>query len=93
MDLLLVIRASLPPPRFFFFGKMASQLCSYRAKILANIIITDPNLRTYADIGFKAFGRKSVVLTGLLFSLELFAVRYAVPSETDLPPVAEHLKA
>ena len=88
MDLLHVIRASPPRDFFFFF-----QIFFHRAKILANIIITDPNLRTYADIGFKAFGRKSVVLTGLLFSLELFAVRYALPSEFDLPPVAEHLQA
>ncbi|KIJ45124.1 hypothetical protein M422DRAFT_29978 [Sphaerobolus stellatus SS14] len=46
----------------------------YTAKILARIITEDPNLRTFADIGYKAFGPKSTVLTGLLFSMELFAV-------------------
>lgn len=49
-----------------------------RAKILARIIATDPSLRTYADIGFKAFGRRSTVLTGSLFCLEIFAVRYVL---------------
>jgi len=46
----------------------------YTAKILAHIITEDPTLRTYADIGYKAFGPKPTVLTGLLFCLELFAV-------------------
>ncbi|GJJ08761.1 hypothetical protein Clacol_002980 [Clathrus columnatus] len=46
----------------------------YTAKILARIIREDPNLRTYADIALKAFGRRSRVFTGLLFFLELFSV-------------------
>lgn len=45
------------------------------AKILAQFIREDPSLRTYADIGLKAFGKKSTVLTGALFCLELFSVR------------------
>ncbi|KAF8585587.1 hypothetical protein K439DRAFT_1646593 [Ramaria rubella] len=49
-------------------------LTCYTAKILARIITADPKLRTYADIGYKAFGRRSTVLTGILFCLELFAV-------------------
>ncbi|KAF8508116.1 transmembrane amino acid transporter protein-domain-containing protein [Gautieria morchelliformis] len=46
----------------------------YTAKILARIIAVDPTLRTYADIGQKAFGRRSTMFTGLLFCLEVFAV-------------------
>lgn len=46
----------------------------YTAKILAQFIREDPSLRTYADIGLKAFGKKSTVLTGALFCLELFSV-------------------
>jgi len=47
------------------------------AKILARIILEDPRLRSYADIGRKAFGSKSIALTTILFCLELFAVRLA----------------
>ena len=50
-----------------------------RAKILAHIILDDPQLRSYADIGRKAFGPKSTSLTSVLFCLELFAVRFATP--------------
>ncbi|KAH7924856.1 hypothetical protein BV22DRAFT_1012389 [Leucogyrophana mollusca] len=46
----------------------------YTAKILARIILGDPRLRSYADIGQKAFGPKSTILTSALFCLELFAV-------------------
>jgi vesicular inhibitory amino acid transporter len=45
------------------------------AKILARIMISDPKLRTYADIGQKAFGPRSTVFTTFFFCLELFAVR------------------
>jgi vesicular inhibitory amino acid transporter len=44
------------------------------AKILARIILEDPRLRSYADIGRKAFGPKSTALTTIMFCLELFAV-------------------
>jgi vesicular inhibitory amino acid transporter len=47
------------------------------AKILAGIILEDPRLRSYADIGRKAFGPKSTALTTIMFCLELFAVRSA----------------
>ncbi|KAI5122591.1 hypothetical protein M0805_004807 [Coniferiporia weirii] len=46
----------------------------YTAKILAQIMADDPQIRTYADIGNKAFGQRSRVLTSSLFCLELFAV-------------------
>ncbi|KAG1757395.1 transmembrane amino acid transporter protein-domain-containing protein [Suillus lakei] len=49
----------------------------YTAKILARIILEDPRLRSYADIGRKAFGPKSTVLTTMMFCLELFAVSVA----------------
>lgn len=47
-----------------------------RAKILAHIILGDPKLRSYSDIGRKAFGRASVPWINALFCLELFTVRY-----------------
>ncbi|KAF7312363.1 Aa-trans domain-containing protein [Mycena indigotica] len=46
----------------------------YTAKILAGIILSDPRLRSYADIGRKAFGARSTVVISILFCLELFAV-------------------
>ncbi|KAG1728152.1 transmembrane amino acid transporter protein-domain-containing protein [Suillus paluster] len=49
----------------------------YTAKILAGIILEDPCLRSYADIGRKAFGPRSTALTTTLFCLELFAVSVA----------------
>ncbi|KAG1801426.1 transmembrane amino acid transporter protein-domain-containing protein [Suillus plorans] len=49
----------------------------YTAKILAGIILEDPHLRSYADIGRKAFGPKSTALTTIMFCLELFAVSVA----------------
>lgn len=58
-----------------------------RAKILARIIAEDPSLRTYADIGLKAFGQRSTVLTGLLFCLEIFAVRYVLHVDYSQAPL------
>ncbi|KAJ7085371.1 transmembrane amino acid transporter protein-domain-containing protein [Mycena belliarum] len=46
----------------------------YTAKILAGIILSDPRLRSYADIGRKAFGPRSTLVISVLFILELFAV-------------------
>ncbi|KAF8140795.1 transmembrane amino acid transporter protein-domain-containing protein [Mycena galopus ATCC 62051] len=46
----------------------------YSAKILAGIILSDPRLRSYADIGRKAFGPRSTLVISILFCLELFAV-------------------
>ncbi|KAJ7886674.1 transmembrane amino acid transporter protein-domain-containing protein [Mycena leptocephala] len=46
----------------------------YTAKILAGIILSDPRLRSYADIGRKAFGPRSTHVISILFCLELFAV-------------------
>ncbi|KIY45421.1 hypothetical protein FISHEDRAFT_49546 [Fistulina hepatica ATCC 64428] len=46
----------------------------YTAKILARIIIADPHLRSYSDIGRKAFGPKSMPIVSGIFCLELFSV-------------------
>lgn len=48
------------------------------AKILARFIIADPTVRTYADIGRKAFGKRSTHFVSLLFCLELFTVTVAL---------------
>ncbi|CAE6480983.1 unnamed protein product [Rhizoctonia solani] len=50
-------------------------LTCYTAKILARIILSDGRLRTYADIGQKAFGPRSNAFTSSLFCLELFSLR------------------
>ncbi|KII93498.1 hypothetical protein PLICRDRAFT_49538 [Plicaturopsis crispa FD-325 SS-3] len=46
----------------------------YTAKLLAHLILSDPRLRSYADIGRKAFGPRSSPFTSGLFFLELFAL-------------------
>ena len=46
--------------------------------MLARIIIADPTIRTYADIGRKAFGSKSTHLVSLVFCFELFTVAVAL---------------
>lgn len=51
---------------------------SSRAKILAHIILDDTKLRSYSDIGRKAFGPRSGPLISALFCLELFTVRYTL---------------
>jgi solute carrier family 32 (vesicular inhibitory amino acid transporter) len=48
------------------------------AKILARFIIADPAVRTYADIGRKAFGKRSTNFISILFCLELFTVTVAL---------------
>ncbi|KAH0838448.1 transmembrane amino acid transporter protein-domain-containing protein [Lanmaoa asiatica] len=53
-----------------FFGVITC----YTAKLLAHEILGDPRLRSYADVGRKAFGPKSSLLTNTLFCLELFSL-------------------
>ncbi|KIJ21596.1 hypothetical protein PAXINDRAFT_63380 [Paxillus involutus ATCC 200175] len=53
-----------------FFGVVTC----YTAKLLTREILLDPRLRSYTDIGRKAFGPKSSLLTNSLFCLELFSV-------------------
>ncbi|KAF9654342.1 hypothetical protein BDM02DRAFT_3085571, partial [Thelephora ganbajun] len=53
-------------------------LTCYTAKILARFIIADPAVRTYADIGRKAFGDWSTHFISLIFCLELFTVTVAL---------------
>ncbi|KAK0456237.1 transmembrane amino acid transporter protein-domain-containing protein [Armillaria borealis] len=43
-------------------------------KILAQIIRSDPRLRSYTDIGRKAFGPRSTGIISAIFCLELFSV-------------------
>ncbi|KAL6299652.1 transmembrane amino acid transporter protein-domain-containing protein [Sparassis latifolia] len=50
----------------------------YTAKILAHIILDDLRLKSYSDIGHKAFGPRSGPLINALFCLELFAVGVAL---------------
>ncbi|KAH9946778.1 transmembrane amino acid transporter protein-domain-containing protein [Amylocystis lapponica] len=53
-------------------------LTCYTAKLLARIILSDPHLKTYSDIGRKAFGRSSGPLISTLFCIDLFAVTVAL---------------
>ncbi|KAG9314517.1 transmembrane amino acid transporter protein-domain-containing protein [Chiua virens] len=53
-----------------FFGLVTC----YTAKMLAHEILDDHRLRSYADIGRKAFGPKSSLLTNTLFCLEVFSL-------------------
>lgn len=53
-------------------------LTCYTAKILARFIRADPAVRTYADIGRKAFGKRSRHFISILFCLELFTVTVAL---------------
>lgn len=46
----------------------------YTAKILARIVLTDHRVRSYSDIGRKAFGPKSMPFISAMFCLELFSV-------------------
>ncbi|KAF9452603.1 hypothetical protein P691DRAFT_660426 [Macrolepiota fuliginosa MF-IS2] len=49
-------------------------LSCYTAKILARIICADSRLRSYADIGRKAFGPRATGFISFMFCLELFSV-------------------
>jgi len=46
----------------------------YTAKYLASIVVSDPHVRTYADIGAKAFGVRSMPLVNFMFCFETFSV-------------------
>ncbi|CAL1696011.1 unnamed protein product [Somion occarium] len=46
----------------------------YTGKILARIILSDPKLRSYSDIGRKAFGPRSAPWISAVFCLELFTI-------------------
>ncbi|KAI0068476.1 hypothetical protein BV25DRAFT_1846580 [Artomyces pyxidatus] len=46
----------------------------YTAKFLAQVVITDPHVRSYADIGQKAFGPKSMPFVSFMFCFEIFSV-------------------
>ncbi|KAH9944456.1 transmembrane amino acid transporter protein-domain-containing protein [Epithele typhae] len=50
----------------------------YTAKILARIVLGDNTIRSYADIGRKAFGPRSMPLISAIFGLELFTVSVAL---------------
>ncbi|KAF8507056.1 amino acid transporter [Russula emetica] len=46
----------------------------YTAKFLAGVVISDSRVRTYADIGKKAFGVRSMPLVNFMFCFETFSV-------------------
>jgi len=46
----------------------------YTAKILARIILSDPRIRSYSDIGRRAFGPKATPIISMMFCLELFTI-------------------
>ena len=50
-------------------------LTCYTAKFLGKIVISDSRIRSYADIGLKAFGPKSATIISVIFCLEVFTVR------------------
>lgn len=66
---LLYVCLQVPSYTFWYF-------ISSSAKILARIILADPHLRSYADIGKKAFGPASTPFISGMFCLELFSVRW-----------------
>ncbi|KAF9535855.1 transmembrane amino acid transporter protein-domain-containing protein, partial [Crepidotus variabilis] len=49
-------------------------IACYTAKILAKVILSDPRIRSYSDIGRKAFGPVATPMISFMFCLELFAV-------------------
>ncbi|KAK9454733.1 transmembrane amino acid transporter protein-domain-containing protein [Dipodascopsis uninucleata] len=53
------------------FLVIAACVTLYTAKVLARCLDLDPNLQTYADIAYAAFGSSARLLTSILFSLEL----------------------
>ncbi|EAU92886.2 amino acid transporter [Coprinopsis cinerea okayama7 len=69
----------------------------YTAKILARIILSDPRLRSYSDIGRKAFGPRATGIISFMFCLELFAVTvvlvtlYADSLHTLIPAYSEDM--
>lgn len=46
----------------------------YTAKFLASIVVSDPCVRSYADIGQRAFGARSMPFVNFLFCFETFSV-------------------
>ncbi|KAG6813077.1 hypothetical protein H0H92_014136 [Tricholoma furcatifolium] len=62
----------------------------YTAKILAHAISSDPRLRSYSDIGRKAFGQSSMLVISLIFCFELFSVRFTPCSTTE--PFYNHVQ-
>ncbi|KAI0724468.1 transmembrane amino acid transporter protein-domain-containing protein [Cerioporus squamosus] len=59
----------------FGIGMLSEPLA---AKILARIVLEDPHIRSYADIGRKAFGPRSMPMISMIFGLELFTVTVAL---------------
>jgi hypothetical protein len=49
--------------------------------VTGRIILSEPHLRSYADIGQKAFGPRSLFWISTMFCLELFAIRFVVAVE------------
>ena len=45
-----------------------------RAKFLATVVVSEPSIRSYADIGRHAFGARSMPFVNFLFCFETFSV-------------------
>ncbi|KAI0033110.1 transmembrane amino acid transporter protein-domain-containing protein [Vararia minispora EC-137] len=50
----------------------------YTAKFLARVVVADPSVRSYADIGRKAFGPRATPIVSALFFLEIFTFSVVV---------------
>lgn len=57
---------------------LCALLTNWSGKLLTQIMVRDPSLQTYADIGTYAFGPGARVWVGLLLSLEMFLVAVAL---------------
>lgn len=57
---------------------LCALLTNWSGKLLTQIMVRDPKLQTYADIGTYAFGPWARVWVGLLLSLEMFMVAVAL---------------
>lgn len=53
-------------------------LTSYTGRLLWKVMLLEPRLRTYADIGRYAFGERAQIIVACLFGAELWAVSVAL---------------
>lgn len=73
---LAISYAGLIPGLVLFL--LCGLVTNYTGKVLAHIMAAEPSLRTYADIGNRAFGPKARLLVSFFFCLELWAVSTAL---------------
>ncbi|KAH8835325.1 amino acid transporter [Flagelloscypha sp. PMI_526] len=72
--ILLGIGMLSEPLAFSYAGWGLGTVLIFGYGLLTSIILEDPRLRSYSDIGRKAFGPKSTLVISIMFCLELFAV-------------------